>query len=69
MNLDEQDLRHCRNVLSSDVEECRILSEGATGGRAERLQRRIDDDKRVIARIENIIGCKPEYDFPKKEGD
>lgn len=67
MNLDEQDLRHCHKVLSSDVEECRILSDGAEGGRLERLQKRIEDDKRVLARIETIIGCKPEYDLPTSQ--
>ena len=61
MNLDMEDLEHCHKVLSSDIEECRILVEGANGGRAERLGKRIEDDKRVMARIETIIGHKPEY--------
>jgi hypothetical protein len=64
MTIDDQDLRHCHKVLSSDVEECRILSDGAEGGRLERLQKRMEDDKRVLARIEAIIGYRPEYDLP-----
>ena len=61
MFLDTEDLKHCHKVLASDIEECVILSEGSDGGRLARLQKRIEDDKRVIARIEKIIGYQPEY--------
>jgi hypothetical protein len=61
MSLNLEDMRHCHKVLASDIEECGILSEGATGGRAERLQKRMEDDKRVMYRIEGIIGISPEY--------
>ena len=61
MKLDMNDLRHAHKVLSSDVEECEVLREGATGNRATRLANRILDDRRVLARIERIIGEKPEY--------
>ena len=61
MNLSKDDLRHAHKVLSSDIEECEMLLEGATGNRATRLSNRILDDKRVLARIESIIGEKPEY--------
>lgn len=61
MSLNLEDLKHCHKVLASDIEECHILSEGATGGREERLQKRIEDDKRVMYRIEGIIGTNPEY--------
>jgi len=61
VNLDMDDLRHVHKVLSSDVEECEVLREGATGNRATRLQNRILDDQRVLARIERIIGERPEY--------
>ena len=61
MNLSKDDLRHAHKVLSSDIQECDILFEGAEGARAARMKKRIDDDKRVLARIENILGEKPEY--------
>lgn len=61
MNLSMDDLRHAHKVLSSDVEECEVLREGATGGRNVRLSNRILDDRRVLARIERIIGEQPEY--------
>lgn len=61
MNLDIDDMKHCHKVLASDIEECTIISEGREGGRLARLQKRIEDDKRVIARIERIIGYQPEY--------
>lgn len=68
MNLDEQDLKHCHKVLTSDVGECNILLEDSTGGRAERLQKRIEDDRRVLARIERITGYAPAYETIQ-EGD
>ena len=55
------DLKHCHKILASDIEECRILGEGTTGGRAARLQKRMGDDRRVMARIEKILGYVPEY--------
>lgn len=61
MNLDMDDYRHAHKVLSSDIEECEMLRDGATGNRAIRLANRIKDDRRVLARIERIIGEKPEY--------
>ena len=61
MSLDMDDLRHVHKVLSSDIEECEMLREGATGNRATRLGQRILDDRRVLARIERILGEKPEY--------
>lgn len=67
MNADIIDLEHCHKVLSSDRDECRILLEGTTGGRAERLQKRIEDDNRVIARIERIIGYAPKWEFVIEE--
>ena len=63
MKLEMDDLKHCHKVLSSDIEECRILGKGSTGGRADRLQKRIEDDLRVISRIERILGCVPEYEY------
>ena len=63
MNLNEEDLRHCHKVLASDTEECRIIAEGAHGGRAARLQKRMEDDRRVMARIETILGYAPEYEI------
>lgn len=67
MNLEIEDLKHCHKVLSSDIEECRILGSGQTGGRADRLQKRIEDDLRVISRIERIIGDIPEYEYVEGE--
>ncbi len=67
MKLDMDDLRHTHKVLSSDIDECSILGEGATGNRATRLANRILDDRRVLARIERIIGEKPEYAPVKDE--
>ena len=66
MKLSTEDLRHVHKVLSSDIEECEILREGSTGNRATRLGNRILDDRRVLARIEKIIGEKPEW-TPVKE--
>jgi len=61
MKLSMEDYRHIHKVLSSDIDECSILIEGTSGGRAERLQKRITDDKRVLVRVEKIIGESPEY--------
>lgn len=61
MNMSFQDLVHCHKVLSSDIEECQVLLEGTTGGRAARLGKRIEDDMRVKARIELVTGVQPEY--------
>jgi hypothetical protein len=61
MNLEMDDLKHCHKVLASDIEECTIISDGREGERLARLRKRIEDDSRVMARIERIIGYKPEY--------
>ena len=65
MNLSLEDLRHCHKVLWSDIEEIEILTRGSSGGLADRLQKRAETNKRIIARIERIIGCVPIYNSPK----
>ena len=52
MNLSTEDLIHCLTVLSGDIKECEILGRDNPG----RYDKRIEDDKRVIARIERITG-------------
>jgi hypothetical protein len=61
--LNEEDLKHCHRVLSSDIQECEILMEGGPTDRVARLMNRVDDDERVLARIENLLGFKPEWKF------
>jgi hypothetical protein len=63
MNLDSEDLRQCHKVLSSDIRECGIHIRTA-GGFKGLLEKRIEDNKRVLARIETIIG-KVEWDYGK----
>ena len=67
MSLTNDDWRHVHKVLSSDIQECEILSEGAIGGRATRMKKRIADDKRVLARVERILGHRPEWAPVKDE--
>jgi hypothetical protein len=59
--LNEEDLKHCHKVLSSDIKECELLMEGGPTDRVARLMNRIDDDNRVLARIEKLIGYVPEW--------
>jgi len=59
--LREEDLKHCHKVLASDVQECELLLEGQPTDRVARLMERIDDDKRVLTRIEDLLGYKPEW--------
>ena len=65
MNLDMDDLKHCHKVLASDIEECQMLfgSDNVIEGRHARIQKRIEQDKLVMDRIERILGYKPEYAF------
>ena len=56
MFLNEQDLTHCHKVLTSDTKECHVFLRGKTGGEQVKLENRIKDNKRVIARIERILG-------------
>ena len=60
-SLNEEDLKHCHKVLSSDIKECELLMEGGPTDRVARLMNRIDDDKGVLDRIERVIGCVPEW--------
>jgi len=59
--LKEEDLVHCHKVLTSDIKECELLMEGGPTDRVDRLMNRIDDDKRVLAHIEDLLGYKPEW--------
>jgi len=61
-SLNEEDLKHCHKVLSSDIKECELLMEGGPTDRVARLMNRIDDDNRVLTRIENLLGYKPEWE-------
>lgn len=63
MNLDMDDLKHCHKVLASDIEECQMLfgSDNVIEGRHVRIQKRIEQDRLVMDRIERILGYKPEY--------
>jgi len=59
MKLSREDLLHVYKVLSGDIKECNILSKD----KPNRYKKRIEDNKKVLARIEVIIGCKIEYNF------
>lgn len=52
MNLSMDDLKHCHMVLSGDIRECEILEDKNPG----RYEKRINIDKQVIAKIEQITG-------------
>jgi len=60
--MNEEDLTHCHKVLSSDIKECELLMEGGPTDRVARLMNRIDDDNRVLTRIESLLGYKPEWE-------
>jgi hypothetical protein len=58
MNLDDDDLTHVHKVLTTDTKECHIFLRGKTGGERVRLEKRIEENKRVIGRIERILGSR-----------
>lgn len=55
------DLKHCHRILASDIEECEVLMQDGPTDFTERMMAREDEDKRVLAKIEAILGYKPEY--------
>lgn len=59
--LTEEDMKHCHKVLTSDIKECELLMDGGPTDRVGRLMNRIEDDKRVLAHIEDLLGYKPEW--------
>lgn len=63
MTLDKADLYHVHKVLTSDTAECRVWLKPehqkvspSTPKRIANYKKRIRDNKRVIARIECILG-------------
>ena len=62
MRLDSQDLKHVHKVLSADIEECVILiGDDMADDKAIRLSERMEDDRRVLARVEKILGYRPRW--------
>ena len=61
MDITKEDLRHCHKVLASDVEELEVLIQNGPTDFTDRMMARMDEDKRMLGKIEAILGYKPEY--------
>ena len=70
MKLSAQELQHVHKVLSSDIDECTVLiGDDMTDNRVTRLSARMEDDRRVLARVESVLGFRPEWEPVKDEGN
>lgn len=68
MKLDKEDLEHCHKVIRGDIQECLIFDDIAVkDGKKKKYEERIKENKRIMAKIEYILGYALEYK-QEKEG-
>ena len=67
MILNTEDLEHVHKVLFCDTEECKIHCETSDSGDFKtKMANRMQNNARVLARVETILGRKPEYEMKKR---